>query len=52
MKLVLNSFFLSLLFFYVPVFAEDYHKEFTLKVSGIKIGKLNWTIKIDGDEYF
>ena len=52
MKLVLNSFFLSLLFFYVPVFGEDYHKEFTVKVSGIKIGKLNWTIKIDDDEYF
>jgi len=52
MKLVLNSFFLSLLFFCVPVFGEDYHKEFTVKVSGIKIGKLNWTIKIDDDEFF
>ena len=52
MKLVLNSFFLSLLFFYVPVFGEDYHKEFTVKVSGIKIGKLNWTVKINDDEYF
>mgnify|MGYP000066546527 CR=1 FL=1 len=52
MKLVLNSFFLSLFFFCVPVFGEDYHKEFTVKVSGIKIGKLNWTIKIDDDEFF
>ena len=51
MKLLLNSFFLFLLFVFTPVFGEDYHKEFTIKVSGIKIGKLSWVIKINDANY-
>jgi len=51
MKLFLNSLILSLLFICNPVFGEDYLKEFTIKVSGIKIGKLSWIIKIDDVKY-
>ena len=52
MKLFLNSFFISLLFVCNTVFSEDYQKKFTIKVSGVKIGKLSWEIKIDDEYYF
>ncbi|MDC0232859.1 DUF3108 domain-containing protein [Pelagibacteraceae bacterium] len=50
MKLFLNS-FVFLLFVCWPLFAQQTNKSYVVKVSGIKIGELNWQIKIDGDEY-
>ena len=52
MKLLLNSFFLSLFFVCFPVFGEDYQKDFTVKVSGIKIGKLSWSVSISDEGYY
>ncbi len=50
MKLFLNS-FIFLIFFTFPLFGEEIKKNYTVKVGGIKIGELNWQIKIDGDKY-
>ena len=52
MKLFLNSFFLVILLLCGPVYSEDFYKEFVVKVSGIKIGKLSWSVKIDETNYF
>jgi len=52
MKLILNRFFLCLFFVCGPVFGENIHKEYTVKVSGIKIGVLDWKIKINDKDYF
>ena len=50
MKLFLNSLvFLFLLCW--PLFGQAINKSYIVKVSGIKIGELNWQIKIDGDKY-
>tara|TARA_X000000368_G_C23051870_1_gene721825 strand:+ start:1362 stop:2033 length:672 start_codon:yes stop_codon:yes gene_type:complete len=51
MKLGLSSFFIILFFLCGPAYAKEFYKEFNIKVSGIKIGKLIWTIKID-DTYY
>jgi len=51
MKLTLSSLFFFSFFLCGLVYGEDLHKEFTVKVSGIKIGKLVWTIKIDDTNY-
>ena len=51
MKLILNSLFLSLFFISFSVFAEDINKTYTVKVSGIKIGKLDWKITIENKYY-
>ena len=51
MKLFLNSFFLVILLLCGPVYSEDFYKEFIVKVSGIKIGKLSWSVKIDETNY-
>ncbi len=50
MRLFLNS-FIFLLFFCHSVLAEEINKTYIVKVSGIKIGELNWQIKIDNNEY-
>ena len=50
MKLFSNSFIFLLLFCW-PLFGEEANKSYVVKVSGIKIGELNWQIKIDNDEY-
>tara|TARA_B100001250_G_scaffold57189_1_gene44290 strand:+ start:2792 stop:3460 length:669 start_codon:yes stop_codon:yes gene_type:complete len=50
MKLFLNS-FVFLFFFTWPVFGEEIKKSYVVKVGGIKIGELNWEIKIGDDEY-
>jgi len=51
MKLTLSSLLLFSFFLCGLVYGEDLHKEFTVKVSGIKIGKLVWTINIDDTTY-
>ena len=50
MKLFLNS-FVFLFFLCWPVIGEEINKNYTVKVSGIKIGELSWKIKIDGNKY-
>ena len=50
MKLFLNSFVFLFLFGW-PVFAAEIKKSYVVKVGGIKIGELNWEIKIGSDEY-
>ena len=51
MKLFLNSFSLIVLLLCGPVYSDDFYKEFAVKVSGIKIGKLSWSVKIDETSY-
>ena len=50
MKLFLNSFVFLFLFGW-PVFGVEIKKSYVVKVGGIKIGELNWEIKIGSDEY-
>ena len=50
MKLFLNSFIFLFLFNW-PLFGEEIKKNYIVKVGGIKIGELNWQIKIDGEGY-
>ena len=50
MKLFLNSFVFLFLFCW-PVFGAEIKKNYVVKVGGIKIGELNWEIKIGGDIY-
>ena len=52
MKLILNSIFLCLFFICAPVCGEEIYKKYTIKVSGIKIGNLDWKIKINDEDYF
>ena len=51
MKLILNSFFLCLFFVCGPAFSKDVYKTYAVKTSGIKIGKLDWKIKINNESY-
>ena len=50
MKLCLNSFVFLLLLCW-PLFGQEINKSYVVKVGGIKIGNLNWEIKISGDQY-
>ena len=50
MKLFLNSLVFLFLFGW-PVFGEEIKKNYVVKVGGIKIGELNWEIKIGNDDY-
>jgi len=51
MRLVLISFFVCVLFFGAPAFSKDMLKTYIIKVSGIKIGKLDWEISIEDKKY-
>ena len=51
MKLVLNNFFFIFFLFCGPAYSNEFYKKFNIKVSGIKIGNLFWTIKIDDESY-
>ena len=51
MKLILNSFFVCMLFFGAPAFSKDILKTYIIKVSGIKIGKLDWEVSIGDEKY-
>ena len=50
MKLFLNS-FVYLFFVCWPLYGEETNKNYIVKVGGIKIGELNWQVKITDDEY-
>ena len=50
MKLFLNS-FIFLFLVCGPLFGEGINKSYVVKVGSIKIGELNWQIKIDEDKY-
>ena len=51
MKLILNNFFIFLFFINNPVYSESFYKNFSIKVSGIKIGELAWVLDIDSNNY-
>ena len=51
MKLILNSFLIFLFLISFPVFASNFNKEYLVKVSGIKIGKLTWKMNIGEKDY-
>ena len=51
MKLALSSFFIFFIFFLTPVCGEGFYKTYTIKVSGIKIGKLEWGFEISKKNY-
>ena len=50
MRLFLNS-FLFLLFFCWASHAEEISKNYVVKVGGIKIGELNWEMKVTSGDY-
>jgi hypothetical protein len=51
MRFILNNFFILLFFISSPVYAEGFYKEFSIKVSGLKIGELVWVLEIDNNNY-
>jgi hypothetical protein len=51
MRFIFNNFFIFLFFISSPVCAESFYKEFSIKVSGLKIGELVWVLEIDNDNY-
>ena len=51
MRLFLSSFFLYLLIVFNTAFGEALQKEYNVKVSGLKIGKLKWKVEINEEEY-
>ena len=51
MRFILSNFFIFLFFISSPVYAENFYKEFSIKVSGLKIGELVWVLEIDNNNY-
>ena len=51
MRFILSNFFILLFFINSPVNAESFYKEFSIKVSGLKIGELVWILEIDNNNY-
>ena len=51
MRFILSNFFILLFFISNPVYAEIFYKEFSIKVSGLKIGELVWVLEIDNNNY-
>ena len=51
MRYILNNFFIFLFFISSPVYAESFYKEFSIKVSGLKIGELVWILEINNNNY-
>ena len=49
MRFILNNFFVFLFLINSPVYAESFYKKFSIKVSGLKIGELDWELEIDND---
>ena len=52
MRLVLNSFLIFLFFVFSPAFAKEHYKKYNIKVSGIKIGTLEWLVYLSENEYY
>jgi hypothetical protein len=51
MRFILNNFFIFLFFISSSVCAESFYKEFSIKISGLKIGELVWILEIDNNNY-
>ena len=51
MRFILSNFFILLFFISSPVYAESFYKEFSIKVSGLKIGELVWELEMDNNNY-
>lgn len=51
MRFILTNFFILLFFISNPVYANGFYKEFSIKVSGLKIGELVWVLEIDNNNY-
>ena len=51
MRFILSNFFILLFFISNPLYAESFYKEFSIKVSGLKIGELVWVLEIDNNNY-
>ena len=51
MRFILINFFILLFFISNPLYAESFYKEFSIKVSGLKIGELVWVLEIDNNNY-
>ena len=51
MRFTLNNFFILLFIISSPVYAENFYKKFSIKVSGLKIGELVWKLEIDNNNY-
>ncbi len=51
MRFILSNFFILLFFISSPVFSESFYKEFSIKVSGLKIGELVWVLEIEDNNY-
>jgi len=51
MRFILSSFFILLFFISSHVCAESFYKEYSIKVSGLKIGELIWVLEIDNNNY-
>ena len=51
MRFILSNFFILLFFISSPVYAENFYKEFSIKVSGLKIGELVWILEINNNNY-
>ena len=51
MRFILSNFFILLFFISSPVYAESFYKEFSIKVSGLKIGELVWALEMDNNNY-
>ena len=51
MRFILSNFFILLFFISSAVYAESFYNEFSIKVSGLKIGELVWALEIDNNNY-
>ena len=51
MKLILNSFFLFLFFINFPLVGKEINNKYIIKLGGLKIGTLDWNIKINNETY-
>ena len=51
MRLILNSIFLFVFFICSSALGDVFFKEYIIYTSGVKIGKLDWEIKIDNQNY-
>ncbi len=51
MKFILISFFIILFFISGQAYSKEFNKNYSIKVSGIKIGELFWLLKIDDNNY-
>jgi hypothetical protein len=51
MKLILSNFFLFIFLFCTPVFGDIYFNKYIIYTSGIKIGELDWEVKIENQNF-